>query len=142
MLLTENHFDEYINHSNKISLHPNINYDYFPKELRDLKNLIFYGPGGVGKYTQMLKSISQYSPSKLKYEKRITITYNKNNYIFKISDIHFEIDMSLLGCNAKLLWNEIYTNIINIILARTDNKIGIIVCKNFHKIRTMNFYVP
>ena len=131
MLLTENHFDEYINNSNKISLHPNINYDYFPKELRDLKNLIFYGPGGVGKYTQMLKSIAQYSPSKLKYEKRITITYNKNNYIFKISDIHFEIDMSLLGCNAKLLWNEIYTNIINIILARTDNKIGVIVCKNF-----------
>ena len=40
MLLTENHFDEYINHSNKISLHPKINYDYFPKELRDLKNIM------------------------------------------------------------------------------------------------------
>ena len=136
MLILDNHFDEYIKENEKVSLHPNINYDYFPKNLIDLKNIIFYGPNGVGKYTQMLKAIKQYSPSKLKYEKRITITFNKNNYIFKISDIHFEIDMSLLGCNAKLLWNEIYTNIIDIVLARRDNKIGIIVCKNFNEIHS------
>jgi hypothetical protein len=136
MLIIDNHFDEYITKNENISLHPNKSYDYFPKNIADLKNIIFYGPNGVGKYTQMLAAIKQYSPSKLKYEKRITITFNKNNYIFKISDIHFEIDMSLLGCNAKLLWNEIYTNIIDIILARTDNKIGIIVCKNFNEIHS------
>jgi hypothetical protein len=55
------------------------------------------------------------------------------NYYFKISDVHFEVDMALLGCNAKLLWNEIYTNVVDVLSART-NKNGIIVCKNFHKI--------
>jgi hypothetical protein len=90
----------------------------------------------------MLKSIRQYSPSELKYEKKISLTYNKQQYFFKISDIHYEIDMSLLGCNSKLLWHEIYQQIIDIISAKTD-KSGIIVCKYFHEIHSElleNFY--
>jgi hypothetical protein len=50
--------------------------------------------------------------------------------------------MSLLGCNSKLLWHEIYTQIIDIISAKTD-KSGIIVCKYFHEIHSElleNFY--
>ena len=43
--------------------------------------------------------------------------------------------MSILGCISKLLWNEIYLHIIDILLART-NKIGIILCKNFHSINS------
>jgi hypothetical protein len=43
--------------------------------------------------------------------------------------------MSLLGCNSKLLWNEIYINIIDVLSARV-NKSGIILCKNFHKIHS------
>ena len=65
----------------------------------------------------------------------MTITYNKNTYYFKISDIHFEIDMSLLGCNSKMLWNEVYNQIIDVILAKTE-KNGIIVCKNFQDIHS------
>ena len=60
----------------------------------------------------------------------------------KISDIHYEVDLSLLGCNSKLLWHEIYVQIIDIISAKT-NKIGIIVCKNFQDIHSElleNFY--
>jgi len=134
MLLIDNHFDEYVKECERVSLHKNITYDDFPEKINELKNVIFYGPSGVGKYTQMLKCIKRYSPSELKYEKRITITFNKSDYIFKISDIHFEVDVQLLGCNSKLLWNEIYTNIVDIILARPDSKVGIIVVKNFHNI--------
>ena len=50
--------------------------------------------------------------------------------------------MSLLGCNSKLLWHEIYQQIIDIISAKTE-KSGIIVCKNFHEIHNElleNFY--
>jgi hypothetical protein len=50
--------------------------------------------------------------------------------------------MSLLGCNSKLLWHEIYQQIIDIISAKTD-KSGIIVCKYFHEIHNElldNFY--
>jgi hypothetical protein len=117
-------------------------YKKFPKKINDLKNLIFFGPNGTGKYTQMLKSIKKYSPTELKYEKKISITYNKQQYFFKISDIHFEVDMSLLGCNSKLLWHEIYQQIIDIISTKAD-KSGIIVCKFFHEIHSElleNFY--
>ena len=60
---------------------------------------------------------------------------NKKEHVFKISDIHFEIDMELLGCNAKILWNVIYYNILDIISTKADLT-GIIVCKNFHMIHS------
>tara|TARA_R110002073_G_scaffold323383_1_gene500716 strand:+ start:3576 stop:4538 length:963 start_codon:yes stop_codon:yes gene_type:complete len=135
MKFLDTHFDDYIQSSSKISLHPHLKktYEQFPNNINNLNNLLFYGPSGVGKYTQALNAIKKYSQSDLKYEKKLTVCYNKTNYYFKISDIHFEIDMSLLGCNAKMLWNDIYTNIIDIISSRI-NKAGIVVCKNFHKI--------
>lgn len=135
MKFLETHFNEYIQSSKNVNLHPSLHstFNKFPKKICDLKNIIFYGPPGVGKYTQMLNSIQQYSPSELKYEKKLTCTYNKYDYIFKISDIHFEIDMSLLGCHSKLLWNDIFITI-NDVLSSRSNSSGIIVCKNFHKI--------
>ena len=144
MKFYETHFEEYINENNRGSLHPKLNkiYANFPKTLHELKNLIFFGPNGTGKYTQMLKSIKKYSPTELKYEKKISLTYNKQQYFFKISDIHYEVDMSLLGCNSKLLWHEIYQQIIDILSAKTD-KSGIIVCKYFQDIHSElleNFY--
>ena len=128
-------FDDYIKNVNKLNLHPKLleKYKKIPKNISELKNMIFYGPSGVGKYTQMLSLIKNYSVSELKYEKKISITFNKLSYSYKISDIHFEIDMALLGCQSKLLWNEIYTHIIDILLTR-PNKYGFIVCKNFHEI--------
>jgi hypothetical protein len=144
MKFYETHFEEYIAENNRINLHPKLEkiYEKFPNSLNEFKNLIFYGPNGTGKYTQMLKSIKIYSPSDLKYERKISVTYNKQQYFFKVSDIHYEIDMSLLGCNSKLLWYEIYQQIIDIISAKTD-KSGIIVCKYFHEIHSElleNFY--
>jgi hypothetical protein len=50
--------------------------------------------------------------------------------------------MSILGCNSKLLWHDIYQQIIDVISAKTD-KHGIIVCKNFSDIHSElleNFY--
>jgi len=137
MKFLDTHFDDYIQTANQVSLHPTLKnkFDSFPDDINNLKNVIFYGPSGVGKYTQLLLAIKKYSHSELKYEKKLTVTYNKVNYYFKISDIHFEIDMALLGCNSKLLWNDIYTNIIDVLSART-NKTGIVVCKNFHKIHS------
>jgi len=144
MKFYETHFEEYITENNRVNLHTKLNkiYEKFPKNINELKNLLFFGPNGTGKYTQMLKSIKQYSPTELKYEKKISVTYNKQQYFFKISDIHYEIDMSLLGCNSKLLWHEIYQQIIDIISAKTE-KSGIIVCKYFHEIHSElldNFY--
>jgi len=144
MKFYETHFEEYIAESNRVNLHPKLDkiYAKFPATLHELKNVIFYGPRGVGKYTQMLQCIKRYSPSELKYERKINITHNKQTYFFKLSDIHYEVDMSLLGCNSKVLWHEMYQQIVDIISAKTD-KCGIIVCKYFHEINSElldNFY--
>jgi len=144
MKFLETHFEEYTNAVIKENLHPKLDkvYNRFPLTMDKLENLIFYGPSGVGKYSQMLYSIKKYSPTDLKYEKKISLTYDKKQYFFKISDIHYEIDMSLLGCNSKLLWHDIYQQIVDILSAKTD-KTGIIVCKDFHNIHSElleNFY--
>lgn len=112
-------------------LHPKWPY-ILPESLEELPNLIFFGPAGVGAYNQMLSAIQKYSPSGLKYEKRIFVETTKDIYQLKISDIHFEVDMSMLGCNSKQLWNDLYIHIIDVILAR-PNRTGIIVCKYFHE---------
>jgi Holliday junction resolvasome RuvABC ATP-dependent DNA helicase subunit len=144
MKFQETHFEEYTNAVLKINLHQKLDkiLARFPVHLNSLGNLIFYGPSGVGKYSQMLHFIKRYSPTELKYEKKISVTYDKKQYFFKISDIHYEIDMSLLGCNSKLLWHEIYQQIVDILSAKNE-KNGIIVCKEFHNIHSElleNFY--
>ena len=68
-------------------------------------------------------------------EKKMILNSDKYNYSYKISDIHYEIDMGLLGCNAKLVWHELFLQIVDIISV-SPNKKGIILCKNFHKIHT------
>jgi len=140
----ETHFDDYLFTSEKFNLHPELSttFDAFPKNIRQLKNVIFYGPPGSGKYTQVLKILKKYSPSELKYEKKMKLTTDKQEYVYKISDIHYEIDMSLLGCNSKIVWHEAFLQIVDIIAVKQD-KIGVIVCKNFHLIHNElldNFY--
>jgi hypothetical protein len=133
----ESHYEEYISSIEKYNLHPELMpiYDLLPKRINQLENLIIYGPPGVGKYSQILYVLKRYSPSELKYDKKITITTDKQEYIYKISDIHYEIDMSQLGCNSKLLWHEIFFQIVDIISVKQE-KIGVILCKNFHLIHT------
>jgi DNA polymerase III delta prime subunit len=131
----ETHFEEYISSVEKNNLHPELYevFDKFPKNIEDLENLIIYGPPGTGKYSQVLNILKKYSPSELKYDKKITANTEKQQYTYRISDIHFEIDMSLLGCNSKILWHEIFFQIVDIISVKSK-KIGIILCKNFHLI--------
>ena len=133
MKFFETQFAEYLAAHEKAPLHT---WSFtMPATLRDMRNMMLYGPSGVGKYTQMLAFIAPYSPSKLKYEKKMTVTYNKSVYSFRLSDVHFEVDMALLGCHSKLLWHEVYTQIMDIIMAKPDRS-GIIVCKNFHEIHS------
>ena len=138
MKFLQSRFEEYICATEKYNLHPELEGidNYKNQNLKQKRNLIFYGPCGVGKYSQVLNYIKPFSDSNLKYERKMKFNFqNKKEFLIKISDIHFEIDMELLGCNAKLLWNDIYNHILDILSAR-QNHIGIIVCKNFHKIHS------
>ena len=113
------------------NIHPELLLYYEKLYKNNIKNIVFYGPAGSGKYYQVLKYLEFFSPSKLKYQKKITINFNSNQYTYKVSDIHIEIDMQLLGCQAKALWNTIYKFIFNMFFI---SKELFIVCKNFHTI--------
>jgi hypothetical protein len=133
MKFYETHFDEYYQVVDSDNYHDDLleKYKKFPEKIAKFGNTIIYGPSGVGKYSQMLFMIRRYSPSLLKYEKHLTASIEKQTYTYRISDIHYEIDMSLLGCNSKILWHEIFQQIVDIVSVKSD-KHGIIVCKNFH----------
>jgi len=135
MKFYETHYEEYIHAVEQYNIHPEMlsTYERFPKSLAQFGNLIVYGPPGSGKYSQVLYFLKKYSPSELKYDKKITCQTDKIEYNYHISDIHYEVDMSLLGCNSKILWHELFLQIVDIVSVKTE-KIGIIVCKNFHMI--------
>jgi hypothetical protein len=134
MKLYETHYEEYLNSVNQYNIHPELIHviDKIHNNSA-FDNLIVYGPTGVGKYSQVLKILQPYSSSFLKYDKKIKIQTDKHSFIYKISDIHYEVDMSLLGCNSKILWHEIFLQIVDIISVKS-NKMGIILCKYFHNI--------
>ncbi len=133
----ETQFEDYIQSLQHYNLHPELEQfnRKLPTHVSDMANLILYGPTGCGKYTQMLRIINAYSPSKLKYSKKMRIQTEKHAYTYRISDIHYEIDMAILGCNSKSLWHELFFQIVDIVSMRPDKR-GIIVCKNFHGIHT------
>ena len=96
-------------------------------------NYIFFGPPCSYKYKNALKLLQHFSPSNLKYEKKLHINLTKTEFYIKISDIHYEIDVENFIYNSKSLWNEIYHIIYNSI-ASSPIKKGYIVFRNFDKI--------
>ena len=127
--------EEYLLSAAQYNYHPELNpfFAQLPASIQTLGHLIFYGPSGCGKYTQCLRVLSHYSPSKLKYSKKMRVQTDKIAYSYRISDIHYEIDMSMLGCNSRTLWHELFFQIVDVVSMRPD-KMGVIVCKNFHGI--------
>jgi hypothetical protein len=137
MKFYESHYEEYIQSVERDNIHSELKeiYNRMPNQGNRLENLIFYGPPGTGKYSQVLHFIKKYSPSELKYDKKMIINTDKQNYTYRISDIHYEVDMALLGCNSKIVWHELFFQIIDIISVKPD-KFGIVICKNFHQIHS------
>ena len=77
MKFLQSRFEDYISSSEKYNLHSELEGIYNKKDmgLQQKRNLIFYGPSGVGKYTQVLKYIQPYSDSNLKYERKIKFNF-------------------------------------------------------------------
>ena len=137
MKFYESHYEDYLESVRKYNMHPELNviHEHLPKQITKLGNMIIYGPPGIGKYSQVLHILNKYSSYGLKYDKKMTVHTDKLEYTYHMSDIHYEIDMSLLGCNSKALWRDIYSQITDIISVKNE-KCGVIVCKNFHMIHT------
>ena len=132
-------FHEYVQRVKQVNLHPRQAAQlavYTAAPLQNINHLIFYGPPGIGKYSQALHFISAFSGSELKYDKKITVDRDNPkppHFKVRVSDIHYEVDMALLGCVSKSVWHTIFGQIVEIILTK-PGKTGIILCRNFHGI--------
>ena len=137
MKFHETHYEEYVEKVEKSNIHEELEpfYKKLPSKLENFRNLILYGPVGTGKYSQALKIIKKYSPSDLKYEKKMNVMCEKGEFSYKLSDVHFEVDLMLLGCNSKVIWHELFSQIVEVVSVRRE-KMAIILCKNFHTIHS------
>ena len=103
--------------------------------ITDKNHYIFYGKSGIGKYSTALSFIKEYSPSGLKYEKKVFVNVNKQDICIKLSDVHYEVDFDIFHCNTRLLWNTVYDTITNMIINNPHRYTRMfIICKNFHYI--------
>jgi hypothetical protein len=120
------------------------NIDYINEKILDLlpeqsHNLLFYGSVESKLYSYAIKYVQQQSPSQLTYEKKMTVSFNNDEYIYRISDVHIEINFEFLGCIAKNLWAAIYHNIEQL----AGNRKFIVLCRNFCSVNNElidNFY--
>ena len=78
-------FEEYINDCKKHNMHKNMEslYNSMSNDLSKQNNLIFYGPSGIGKYTQVLH-YKKYSPTELRFERKLTLLSNKIEYELRL----------------------------------------------------------
>jgi hypothetical protein len=132
----ESHFEQYIESVEKLDIHPELaeyRAQLASRFVREKMLLLLYGPSGVGKYSQMLAIIAPLSPTRLKHERNVILENDKQTYILRVSDIHYEIDMALLGCYSKLLFHDFFGQVTDII-AMSPQKKGILVCLNVHAI--------
>jgi hypothetical protein len=140
----ETSYEEYIRSSRKYDIHPEIApiIQNIPLQIDACPNMILYGPSGVGKYTVALRILERFSPSKLKHFKHMMIHSASNtttssvknvDWTIRISDVHYEVDFSLLGCEPKKVWNDTFFQIVDVV-SMSKEKAGIILCKNFHTI--------
>ena len=95
MLIGHSHFDELLLSLSLFNFHHSF--------LSFFSHTILFGGHGFGKYSQMLLFIKYFSPSHLKFENKIYSNLDKHTHFINISDIHFEVDMGLLGCNYRNL---------------------------------------
>ena len=104
------------------------------------KNIIIYGNNVLKNYIFTINALKPLSKSQLKYSRRIVINYNCEDILFNISDIHFEVDFSLLGVNQYNVFLALFHHIRENMIA--DKKLLYIVCLNFQdiKLELMNIF--
>ena len=77
-------FEDYIQKCKKYNIHKEIiplleNVD---KNIKNTNNLILYGPSGTGKYTQALNYIKNFSPSNLRFERKMNFNYDSKVILY------------------------------------------------------------
>ena len=106
--------------SKKLEINPNNHY-------------LFYNKNDYQNYIYSLQSIKLFSPSQLKYSRKIELKLNNNDYFFNTSDIHIEVDFELLGVNECNIFLELFNHIKENLLQQKENIF--VLCIHFEKIK-------
>ena len=91
---------------------------------------IVHGPCPSANRAYALEMLRPLSPSDLQYDRKIVYHGEKHAVNIMLSDVHYEIDMSVLGKSARTVWHQIYATIIDSIKASCTKR-AIIMCKSF-----------
>lgn len=115
---------------------------FSPSQLKYMKYMVVQQKELTSSSSSSSSSLSSTSSSTSSASSSLTAATNvasdkeKNDeWIYRISDVHYEIDFALLGCESKKIWNECFFQIADIISMRPE-KSGIILCRNFHTIHS------
>ena len=119
-------------------LHPRVleRTDRLPTSLRDMGPVIVHGPPGSGKYSIALTIAAGFSPSGLRYEKKMVVEgegkgpHCRSSVL--MSDVHFEVDMGLAHCGSRAGWGCIHRSIVEAVQIRKV-KAAIVLCRGVHR---------
>jgi len=128
-------FRELVDRSHNNNLHTKLEgYHKSITTINDFPHLIVHGSSGVGKYTQVLRILEHLSARDLNYQKISVVTIGKDKeYRMKLSDIHCEVDCTMLAINPRSLWNEIFFHIMDIVQSKKQKEM-VILCKHFQTV--------
>lgn len=82
------------------------NYITYPEKTLQKRNYIIYGRSGIGKYSQMLHLLYTLTGSRLKKERTVRIQIDKNTYVTRCSEVHYELDCERMQSNSKNQYQE------------------------------------
>ena len=109
--------------------------DAFPTSVAEMPSLIISGPQAAGKRTLGLVVVAGFSPSAMRYEKKLYIgeapRRQEDVPCMPMSDIHFEVDMSLPCFGNKAGWASAHKAIVDAVEIRR-HKYAFVMCTHFH----------
>ena len=124
-------FEEYLR---DFKISDNVDFQVIANDIKSNRHILFYGRKHSGKYVHCLRLLQLcFSPSNLKYEKKIMIEFEKQTIACKLSDVHYEVDFSIITFHTKRVWQKLFADIVDSINAKKISR-AFIVCKHFHDI--------
>lgn len=115
-------------------LHPLIleTIDRLPTKLQDMRSTVIHGPPGSGKYSIALAIAGGFSPSALRYEKKMVVECDgksqPHDFSLPMSDVHFEVDMGVSHCGSRTGWGQVHRSIVEAVQIRRE-KSAIVLCR-------------
>ena len=103
---------------------------------RYLNNKIYYNVDEDKTYNLIRTDLQvQGGNGSIPHEHVIPVETSKIVYNMRISEIHYEVDVMVLGCNHRQLWDDIFVKIYDIVRAKPPGRrFGTVVVRGFQHV--------